>query len=456
MNDTITALATAWGYSAIGIIRVSGPDAHKLTDSIFKPHNQSSESFSPEPFRMYRGNLINPQTSEPYDDVMICYMKTPRSYTGENMVEIYCHGSPVIIQMTLKYYQGLGASMAEPGEFTRRAFLNGKMDLLQAESVNQVIHSRTVQSEKAAYRILQGSLSRVVNTLKDDVVHLLSQLHANIDFSAEMEGIPVGEWKKTSSLVRAGVQRLLSSYEYGSRLQSGLNVVIAGAPNAGKSSLFNALLVEDRALVTSIPGTTRDTLREIINIRGIPITLMDTAGLRHTSDMVEKMGIDLTRKVLDEADLVLVLLDGGRPFSSEDKKVLKMVNHKPQIVVLNKADILNTKRGEQYSEMFPEAVSVSSMTGEGLEKLNDRIYSTMITVQPQSSEVAITSVRHKIALESALKALDEFQDGLENGLGEELLLVDLQKVLNDLQLITGEIATDDILDRIFDQFCLGK
>ncbi len=455
-NETIVAPATPWGYSAISIIRVSGDRAHQYTSRLFAPFSRDSGDFSPEPYRMYRGHLVAPDSRDPYDDIMICFMKGPRSYTGEDMVEIYCHGSPVIMQLTLKYYQESGARMAEPGEFTRRAFFNGKMDLLQAESVNQIIHSRTRQGEKAAYKILQGRLSCLVDNMKKDVIHLLSQIHAHIDFPLEVEEIPENEYKRTCQNIMEKVNRLLSSYEYGSRLQSGLNVVIAGAPNVGKSSLFNALLVEDRALVTSVPGTTRDALREIINVKGIPITLVDTAGFRQTRHKVEKMGIDLTRKALAEADLVIMMLDGSRRVNEQDKNIWQLIQDKEYITVLNKSDMLNETRKKYYENECPGTVPVSSLRGDGLDVLNEKIYKKAVRVQPRSSELAITSLRHKMELERAQKAMKECMSVLEKGYSEEVLLVDLEEALNALQCITGEIATDDILDKIFDQFCLGK
>ncbi len=454
MKDTIAALSTPFGESGIAVIRISGPKSLEIAKAIFEPKNKKDIS-SLKPYQMYYGHLIEPDTKEKYDDIMFVFMKEPHSYTGENMVEFHTHGSMVIVQKTLEYIFSLGARPAEPGEFTRRAFLNGKIDLLQAESIQNMISAKTIQSQKAVYKVLSGKLSSIINNMIRKIKDIHLKLFVNIDFpEEELPEFSPEDFTDDVKKIIEFIDNLLSTYEMGKLLKEGLKISIIGPTNVGKSSLFNTLLVEDRAIVTDIEGTTRDVIKERINIKGIPVILMDTAGIRKTSDKIEKIGIELTKKAIEESELCLLVLDATKEkeIPQDFKNVLK---NKKFILVINKIDLINSSEKENWKKHYPNSILISSITKEGIRELNEAIYNFAILKKP-CFDIYISSIRHKILLEKAKKHLIDFIKGAKANLFEDLLLVDLQSAMEYLQELTGKITTDDILDEIFKEFCIGK
>ena len=466
--DTIVAISTPRGEGGISIVRLSGPLAIPIAQRIFRSPSPSSLRKIKTHTIVY-GHILDPKTSQIIDEVLLTVMKAPRTYTREDVVEINCHGGAACVQKVLELTLLAGARLAEPGEFTKRAFLNGRIDLAQAESVADIIRAKTDLTRQVAMNQLQGTMSKTVNQLRNQLIDILAEVEASIDFPEE--DLDFGdsiELSKRTQTVLTQLEDLLQTAEDGKILREGLSLAIVGKPNVGKSSLLNALLQEDRAIVTEIPGTTRDTIEEYANIRGIPIKLIDTAGIRETSDIIEYAGVKRSREWLERSDLLLVMLDASEPLTEDDRKLLELTKDKKSITVLNKIDLLpilgmasrtEVLDIEQIQKLTPDKpiVETSMITGQGLEDLKTSILDSVIHGESISPDSAIiTNVRHRDALRKAKIDIEHALSSLDMAMPPELIAVDLRGALDNLGLIVGKTTTDDILDRVFSQFCIGK
>lgn len=454
IRDTIAAIATPVGEGGIGIIRISGSEAGSVLRSIFR--REKGGGFNSH--RFYYGEIFDPATGGVIDEGMAVLMLSPKSYTREDVAEIHSHGGRLIVEKVLGLVVRHGARLAEPGEFTKRAFLNGRIDLVQAQAVMDIISSRTELSLDVAQRQRKGELSAKIALLKQTVVHALAFVEAHIDFPEEDLGVDeIRQIRHDVGNAAWGMTALLESYDEGKALREGVSVLIAGKPNVGKSSLLNILLKEERAIVTHLPGTTRDTIEETINLSGLPVRLMDTAGIRHTEDLVEKEGVRIALEKVADADLILFVIDGSRPLDCEDLSILEHLSGKDVIVVVNKSDLPAV--AEVPDELrAAKSVHISSKTGEGVDLLRAAVYSTFLHGEAKDIRdfVAVTHVRERDILTRSREHLNDFIQHLAEGLDPELLAVDLRLALESLGEVTGETTPDEILDVIFSRFCIGK
>lgn len=447
-SDTISAIATPPGEGGIGIVRISGHRAFEVARRLFQPLPEVIRSH-----RIYVGSIIDPQTGERVDRALLLAFRAPRSYTGEDVVEFSCHGGMVLLRRVLRLTLQYGARLAQPGEFTLRAFLNGRLDLAQAEAVADLIRARTESAQRLALRQHEGELSRAVYALRDQVVGLLAQVEAQLDFAEDVGDLDYEALEATLQQIIERCRSLLATARYGRLTREGAMVVIAGRPNVGKSSLLNALLGEERAIVTDIPGTTRDVIRESIQIHGIPVQLWDTAGLRETEDLVERFGVERTRRSLQDADLILFVLAAPEGLTEEDRELLRHLPEERTLKVWNKCDLLAPEAIEQLDS----GVAVSARTGWNLSQLIAQLGERLLGVDALTPEGAIvTNERHQIALQGAMDSLHQALNSATLRLPAELISVDLRGALDALGLITGETATEDIVERIFAEFCIGK
>ena len=454
-RDTIAAIATPYGESAIGIVRLSGEKSLEILKKIFK-----SPSGKIKPRYAHYGYIVN-KNGEPIDEAVVIYYKAPHSYTGEDMVEINLHGNPLILKEVLNRILEEGARLAEPGEFTKRAFLNGKLDLTQAEAVAELISAKTELARKLALNQLRGALSREIKPLREELLMLHTLVESSIEF--EEEDIPTIEkedLEKRLEKILQRVDKLLQTAKTGKAIRQGIKLAIVGKPNVGKSSLFNRLLGEERAIVTDIAGTTRDYIEETVNLKGIPISLIDTAGIRETSDLVERIGVERSLQKLKEADVVLFVLDASKEKpSEEDLKLARLVEgvKKPTIVVLNKIDLGRKLDLSQLPLKAERVVEVSAKTGEGIEKLADVILEVSGVQTAEGGNIYI-SVRHEELLKKAKKALENALKYLREGefYSPEILMLDIREASDALGEIIGEVTTEDVLGQIFSTFCIGK
>ena len=456
---TIAAIATPPGAGGIGIIRVSGPQSQAILQQLFQPKTPPAKFLS---HRLYFGAIVHPQTRTPIDEVLAVYMRAPQTYTREDVVEIHGHGSYLLLQEILAQILTFPATrLAEPGEFTKRAFLNGRIDLTQAEAVAELLGAKTKEGAGLAVSQLRGGLQGEIWKIRDALVAVRAIMEVAIDFpDEEVEILDVPAL--TARLVRDVQEpliRLLARAEGGKVIREGVSVVILGRPNVGKSSLLNCLLREDRAIVTELPGTTRDTIEECLDIKGVPVRIVDTAGIRETVEAVEEIGIRRARQKLGEADLVLLVLDGAAGLQLEDRTLFAVAADKKVVVVVNKIDRATSLDLAPYAEAFPgtPVVAISATTGEGIHNLEDAVYEAATGGQGlQEPGVAAPNVRHAAALQRALVAVQQVGEGLAADLSPDLLAIDLQAALAFLGDIIGETTTDDVLDMIFADFCLGK
>lgn len=452
--DTIAAISTPHGEGGIGIIRLSGPHSRGILQSIFLPIPGGGF----DSHRFYYGEIVSPVSGAVYDEVMTVYMQSPRSFTREDVVEIQCHGGTIILQQVLQLVLDQGARLADPGEFTRRAFLNGRIDLVQAESIIDLIRAKTESSVALAQCQRNGAVSGKLEGIQRSLRQLLALVEAYVDFPDE----DLGEADNASlvDLQEAALcqaRELISGYREGKVLRDGISVLIAGKPNVGKSSLLNTLLREKRAIVTSIPGTTRDLIEEVVSLRGLPVKLLDTAGICQTDDPVEQEGIRLAIERIPSADLVLFLLDESRPYDGDDAFVFQVLAGRTVIVVRNKADLPALLRLPPEVDGLP-FVTVSTASGEGIETLKDTIAEMFLHGRVGDSRelVLLSRARHRDSLLRVEASLVRFSESLRSGLSHELLALDLRDALDALGQVTGETTADDILDLIFGQFCIGK
>jgi tRNA modification GTPase len=466
-EDTIAAIATPPGPGGIGIIRISGPLSLRIFKKLFLPH-QKIKPQDYESHRMHYGWIIDPDSGLPVDEVLAVFMRAPNTYTREDVVEIQCHGSYLVLQEILNIITASGARLAEPGEFTKRAFLNGRLDLTQAEAVVELIEARTNEARSMAVGQLQGRLFEMVSSIQEKLVAMRAIIEVAIDFPEDETDILDHAVLKQqlNDEVEEPLAELIARADEGKIFREGISAVILGRPNVGKSSLLNTLLEEDRALVTPVPGTTRDTIEEFVNIKGMPVQIVDTAGIRHTSETVEEMGIQRARAKLADADLVLFMLDATEPLTEEDQALyndVKKNNEKQKVLlVLNKIDIASDASPEQYSKVLGNEtlVSVSAKEYTGIPELKDTVFS-LITGSRKGpgwdpGAAVVPNVRHKDALKKGLEACRRVEKGLEEKITPDLLAIDLQSALGYLGDIVGETTTEDILDLIFERFCIGK
>ena len=456
LEDTIAAIATPPGEGGIGIIRISGEEAKSILDKVFVPVNQNSL----ENRKLAYGNIVDPSSKKIIDEVLCVYMKAPKTYTAEDVVEINCHGGMVPLRKTLELVLNHGARMAEPGEFTKRAFLNGRLDLTQAEAVIDVIKAKTDKTFDVAMDQLEGVFSKRIREIRKKMVDILVNITVNIDYPDEdIEQITYENLEKDLTEVKDELTKLLSSADTGRIIQEGLGVAIIGKPNVGKSSLMNSLLREARAIVTEIPGTTRDTIEEHLSVRGIPVRLTDTAGIRETSDIVEKMGIEKSKESFNNADMVIFILDSSRDLSEEDREIIELIDQEKSLVVLNKIDLDRVLTMEEISAMLPNAVIIetSMETQEGIDlieqKIEEKVYGGNVT---QSNSLMVTNVRHKNILERAEKSIADAIGMVQMMEALEFIEIDVNSCYEALGEIIGETVQDDIINEVFARFCLGK
>lgn len=455
---TITAISTPLGAGAIGIVRLTGPEAIAICDGVFAGARVSSLA-EVASHTLNHGVIVDPESGGAVDEVLVAVMRAPATYTREDVVEVNCHGGAVAQQQILSLFLSRGARLASPGEFTRRAFLNGRIDLAQAESVAQIIAARTEAGLKVAMAQLGGVLSDEIRSQRQDILRVLAAIEADIDFADEdIEQLDRREVEAKLAEVAGAIGQLVDSAFVGQVLSEGVRTAIVGKPNVGKSSLLNALLMRDRAIVTEIPGTTRDTIEEIINIGGIPLKLIDTAGLRPAGDAVEQIGVERSRQAIREADLVLCLLDGSQPEDDHDRALIASLDPAKTIFIINKADCFRGQPPRFNRALLPSpAAVISALTRQGVTELKESISERVVGgALPDPGSAIVTRERHRQLLTDASASITRASQGLRVGLGEELIAVELRDALQALGAITGEELVEDLLDTIFQEFCIGK
>ncbi|MBQ3389489.1 MAG: tRNA uridine-5-carboxymethylaminomethyl(34) synthesis GTPase MnmE [Firmicutes bacterium] len=463
-EDTIAAIATAPGEGGIGIVRISGESAETILRSVFVPMKHRGETeyiYNVENRKLTYGVVRDPKTGAEVDEVLAVFMKGPKTYTAEDVAEIHCHGSMVSLQKTLELVLENGARLAEPGEFTKRAFLNGRIDLSQAEAVIDVIRARTEDSYKAALGQLSGRLSEQIGQIRERLVDALVELTVNIDYPDEdIEVMTYEKLEGQMEAVREKIFELTETGHTGRILREGLNTVIVGKPNVGKSSLMNRLLRETRSIVTEIPGTTRDTIQEQLNIGGILLNITDTAGIRTTGDLVEKIGVEKSLESLKRADLVLFLLDLSRPLDEEDRLIAAELRDREDVILLiNKSDEEPCWREEELESLFPvrEIIRTSMVSGEGLRELEEKIREKVYGGRTKPAEnVLVTNVRHLHLLKKALSSAEDALNLIRRKEPLEFIEIDVNETWRLLGEITGDTVQEDIINEVFARFCLGK
>ena len=479
LNDTIAAIATAIGESGIGIVRLSGKDACSIADKVFV----SKDGTKPSGFKTYTmhyGWIISsrrPQAAgrrleiknmqheacslkqEIIDEVILTIMRAPKSFTKEDVVEINCHGGIVALRRVLELVLEKGARLAEPGEFTKRAFLNGRIDLAQAEAVLDIIRAKTDAALKIGMQQLKGALSTQLNKIREELLDILVVLEANIDFPEEEIG--AADLKKVMNRLNSAdkeLRQILDSSERGKILREGINVVICGKPNVGKSSLLNTLLKTERSIVSHIPGTTRDTIEEIIDIKGIPIKIVDTAGIIEPKDLVERKAIQRARKYIDSADLVILLFDASKKLSKEDNLLMQRVKNKPVVAAINKIDLRQRIEKAKIRKRFLRVIDISAKKAQNINCLEEAILDLVSRgkADTQPELMLLSNARHIEAIKEAQKLIVQAIDLLDNGVSIEFIAQDLKDALSNLDNILGKTFSEDLLDNIFSQFCIGK
>ena len=454
-TDTIVALSTPPGRSGIGVIRVSGPDALKILGLLV-----ASDSFNPQPKLLNLRSLIDPLTGDMLDQALVCYFKAPHSFTGEDLVELHCHGSPVLLRGLIDIVLNAGARLADPGEFSLRAVSNGRLKLTEAEAIRDLIDAQTDDALRQATRQLKGEISNTLQPAKDELLKIIVRLESSLEFVED--DLPPLEFQdicEALNKVRSTLSKLAGTFTRGRLLRDGLKVALIGRPNVGKSSLFNRLLGLSRAIVTAIPGTTRDTISESVGLDGVPLVLIDTAGVRASLDEIESIGVERTRRVAADADLLIVVIDGSEPLNQEDQNVLSEVAKSRHVVALNKSDLptfsVSNFSDGQVGEMSLY-IPVSAKTEAGLKSLRAAILQPFANGTAEGESLLITNARHHDLLVRAIKAIDSSERLLSQRASEELVLVGLHNALRYLDEITGETTTEEILGQIFSTFCIGK
>lgn len=455
-EDTITAIATPSGEGGVGIIRLSGPDAERIAATVFVRSQGKNGKLKSR--RLYHGTIREPKTEKVLDEVLLTVMRKPQSYTGEDVVEVHCHGGVFVVRRVLALMLSQGARHAEPGEFTKRAFLNGRLDLAQAEAVLDLIVARTEKGADLALRQIKGELSSWVGDLREELLDILAQVEAAIDFPEEEIDLldRPGLIAKVYA-IREKITLISSTYEWSRLIREGAKVCICGRPNVGKSSLLNALLGEERVIVTPIPGTTRDVIEESINLDGLPVVLWDTAGIRDAADEVEQIGVNLSLQHIDKADAVIAVLDGSTSLTEEDIAFLRSLTTKKSVIVINKCDLEQRVDYAQLQRLIEgkNFIEVSAARGNGIPKFK-RVLRKVILDTDVEPSFAITNLRHKTALVCGERALGEAALSLAQMRPSELVSVNLQQAKENLEEVIGSVGNEDVLERIFSKFCIGK
>lgn len=459
MEDTIAAIATAYGEGGIGIIRLSGEKSKQILDMIFIP-KQDAYKESIVNRRLYYGHIVDPEEKQVIDEVLAVYMKGPHTYTTEDVVEVYCHGSIVALRKTLALILKKGARLAEKGEFTKRAFLNGRLDLSQAEAVIDIVRAKTDKTFDVALKQMEGALSDKIRAIRQVLMDLLVDITVNIDYPDEdIELLTYQKLEESILYISNMISELKATGGAGKIIREGLNVAIIGKPNVGKSSLMNALLRESRAIVTEIPGTTRDTIEEVISIRDIPVKLTDTAGIRETEDRIEQIGIEKSKESFNRADLIIFILDGSNPLTEEDESIIERLENRNVIVLLNKEDLGTAVSIEKINEMLPNAsvIRAAIKNGQGIDLLENTIENLVYGGKVKQEEsLLVTNVRHMELLEQASAAIVDAGRMTANKEALDFIEVDVRRCWELLGEIIGESVTEDIIDQVFARFCLGK
>jgi len=451
-TDTIVALSTPPGRSGIGVIRLSGKEALGLTRSLL-----FDDDFEPEPNHVSLKAIHAPDSKEILDRALITYFKSPHSYTGEDIVELSCHGSPPLLLQVIDSLLFLGARAADPGEFTMRALANGRLNLTQAEAVRDLIDAQTHTAVRQAAKQLGGELSARLQPIKDSLLNIIVPLESTVEFvEDDLPDDIIRDFAQKLSALSTDINEMAATFRRGRLLKDGLRVTLAGRPNVGKSSVFNSLLSIDRAIVTDIPGTTRDALSEVLNLEGIPVLITDTAGVRTSFDTIERLGIERTRRAIIDADLVIVVLDGSQPLTFEDKVILDEASDNRFIIALNKSDLKSFSEDvPPWAEGYP-LISVSAKTGVGLNTLSAAIIKPFSANYTNESSFVITSARHYDLLKRTGDAISSSENLILQRVSEELVLAKLYEALSFLGQITGETTPEDVLSQIFSTFCIGK
>lgn len=456
-EETIAAIATPHGEGGISVLRVSGEDAFEIVNAAFQGRRKIRHT---ETMRVYHGYLVDGE--EPVDEVLATTFRAPHSYTGENVVEISCHGSPFIAQRILDVLIQKGARPSKPGEFTERAYLNGRMDLVQAEAVADLIQARTESSRRVAMYQLEGRLSQRVEAMRQALINAVSLMELELDFGEE--DVCFTSRKELKSILEdmaVSMKALIASYDRGRVCREGVRMVIVGKPNVGKSSILNALLEKERAIVTEVPGTTRDTVEDVLDIEGVLFKIIDTAGIRSSQDPIEKEGIRRSLDALEQADLVLLVLDGSTALEDEDQQIIRKIAEKDKrvVVVLNKSDLERRLEQTGFADKInvEAALTISAKKGKGIDELIDKLKHLVLGGGlPNEGDVLLTRERHRSRFQQTVAAIEEAQSSLDQDMSQEFVTMDLRKALHLLGEIVGETTADDILNNIFSRFCIGK
>ena len=460
MEETIAAISTAPGTAGIGIIRMSGKDVFSVLKKIFKPIKEESIE-EIKGYTMKYGKIFNPETNEIVDEVLVSYFKEPKSYTQENMCEINSHGGTIVVRKILELCLKNGAQMAEPGEFTKRAFLNGRIDLAKAEAVINLINAKSEKETKASINQLEGNLSLEIKKIKKMILSLLADIEASIDYPEYDEAEEVSNNKALTKLdeIQKELEKLNKSFETGKIIKDGIKVAIIGKPNSGKSSLLNAILKEDRAIVTDIEGTTRDTIEEFVTIDGIPFKFVDTAGIRKADNKVEEIGIEKSKKVAKESDLIIAMFDNSKKLTKEDEEILDIIKDKTAIIILNKIDLKEKilEQEERITKSGKDVIKISLLSNCDLsgfyKKLN--MLFELNKINPDN-EIIITEMRHKKLIEDAISHTENAKKTILDNIPIDIISINIKEIIEDLSKITGENVTEDVIKEIFSKFCLGK
>lgn len=457
--ETIAAISTPPGEGAIGIVRLSGENAVEVADRVYR--SGAKVLAEQKSHTIHYGHIQNPKTNEVVDEVMISVMLAPKTFTREDIIEINCHGGITSVNQVLQVVLQQGARLAEPGEFTKRAFLNGRIDLSQAEAVMDLIRAKTDKAMHVALQQLDGNLSSLIRSLRSDILDTLAQVEVNIDYPEydDVETLTSQLLVEKATQVKAHIQQLLQTASQGKILREGLATAIIGRPNVGKSSLLNFLLQEEKAIVTEIAGTTRDVIEEYVNVRGVPLKLVDTAGIRETEDIVERIGVERSRQALKEADLVLLVFNQNEPLSEEDLLLIEATNQNHRIVILNKVDLPNQLDLNKLETLVdPDSiVKTSILTKSGIDLLEEKIAALFFAGNTGERDATyVSNVRHIALLNDAESALDDVITGIEAGLPVDLVQMDMTRCWDLLGEITGDSVQDELLNQLFSQFCLGK
>lgn len=455
--DTIAAISTPPGEGAISIVRMSGEEAVSIAQKVFSGKDLTQA----KSHTINYGHIVDPKTHEEIDEVMVSLMLAPKTFTREDVVEINCHGGIVATNRILQLLLVNGARLAEPGEFTKRAFLHGRIDLTQAESVMDLIRAKTDRSMKIALNQLDGNLSHLIDSLRKDILDVLAQVEVNIDYPEydDVEEMTTRLLREKAIEIKQRIEQLLKTASQGKIMREGLATALVGRPNVGKSSLLNHLLHEDKAIVTDVAGTTRDVIEEYVNVSGVPLKLIDTAGIRETDDKVEKIGVERSKKAIEQSDLVLLVLNAAESLTKEDLELIRLTNDKKRIIILNKTDLeekLDRKELAKISENAP-VYATSILKNEGVEALEEAISKLFFNgIENSQSTVMVTNARHIALLKKSQNSLDSVLEGISSGMPVDLVQIDMTEAWNLLGEITGESYEDELLDQLFSQFCLGK